>query len=320
VNFWNRPLRSESIGLAVIFTLSACGFQQHEGPPNSSLIPLADANGRRPLSHSVTHSSSGLPFTYVVTQGQIQSGDGDVKAACPSNETVFGGGYNPDQNLSRNGYIYGSNYGPQHGAWLTSYHAIPSGNGGTVSSYAVCAITFSGYELTYVSTVAKLNAGDNKVEAQCPPSYSVISGGWQKYDWDHATEIDGSHYGTMHQKWVINAYTAYSGVQVTAYGVCALGSYVRRRDVGMSSEAQRLGSYPLYKYVSNTQTIYAPFGSVTAKCPQSYYAVGGGFEAPYHIGATVTASMFGSDYQSWIGAVYTSARVPLTAYAVCGVD
>jgi hypothetical protein len=196
-----------------------------------------------------------------------------------------------------------------------------SQEGQQITSYAVCALTFYSKQLVFASNTQTLNAGDSTVEAACPSNYSVISGGWERQYFDStAIEIDGSHYGTKHEKWVINAYADRNGYQLTAYAVCAQGSYAHHRHGRLTGETLKgAASYPLYEYVSNTGTIYPPSGNVIASCPKHYYAVGGGFEAPYQIGAYQTASLFGSDYQSWAGATTTIRAVSLTAYAVCGI-
>jgi len=296
--FWHRYVTAVLATGAVVGCTAAPPDVPSSAPSGPSLAQVRPQQRENDRQYHLPSA-----FSYIVQSGR-RSGMGEttVKASCPASEQVFGGGYDPGTNALGDGFIYASEFGSSHGAWLTKFRAFAT-NAPPLYSYAICGATTTSRMLTYVSnTEIFTTAGNYQVDAICPSGSTVISGGYEKPALTNDILIVGTFYGSSHDRWWTNVWLhhlIYSSYSVTTYAVCA------------SDTAD-------YQYVSITQNVYAPGGAAKANCPQDYpNVVGGGFKAPFSGSVDETASEFGTDDSSWEGATTISYSASLTAYAVC---
>lgn len=82
----------------------------------------------------------GSTYTWVSESDTFSAGGAyEVKAKCPTNYDVVGGGFEKPYEPDANSYVYEDTYGPNYHAWvagLNIQHYLSNDN--SLTSYAVC--------------------------------------------------------------------------------------------------------------------------------------------------------------------------------------
>lgn len=256
-----RPAtRALILGALSIFLLSACASA-------GSTAPRRAASAAAPTAIATRSASVQVPANAPRTE---------VSATCAPGETLIGGGFSASNTFEYDAMIVAS-YPASATTWTVAAGSSPAF---TLTAEAYCvAIMPGGFAFPRRSL-------DATTRAACPPSMTLLGGGFQGGSSFDASRPDGNGW-----------YAAMSAFTGEVYALCA------ERASGGATITATFNPH-------SSARGYQP-GAARVTCPAGEVVVGGGFNG----GLILTSASAGSPYTSW--EVSAGGDSPVTVYARC---